>query len=91
MAEGVTVEELGGPLQNRDETTQYAEEDVTGDARNASLRSRLAPGKRAKLAKEADNGHEQATERNRSKAVGERALEGTSGGVLGEVVRAKVP
>lgn len=91
MAEGVAIEELGGPLEQPDETAQDAENGVADGARDSALLASLAPHNRTDMSQKLDDRDNQASETDRTKAVCEGPLGGTTRRVLGEVVRAKIP
>jgi hypothetical protein len=88
VAESVAVEELDSPLQKTQQAADTAEQGVPD---NASICSLLVASGVADLTKKLDNSNQQATQSNGTKAVCQGALGGGAGGILGEVVRVKVP
>ena len=88
MAESVAVEELDSPFQKTEQAADAAEQSVTN---HASIRCLLVASSIANLAKELDNGNQQTTQSDGAEAVCQGALGGSSSGILGEVVRVKVP
>lgn len=88
---GISVDELNSPLNHSQQALEDAEKGHANEATNAAIVGRLLLSNRAELAQELDNGDNQAAEGNGAEAVGECALGGAAGGVLGEVVNSKVP
>lgn len=88
VTEGVSVEEIDGPLQHAENTSKNTEYNI---AKDVSLRRPLTSSYRAQVSQELNNGDKQASQANGSKAVCKCALGGATGGVLGEVVGAEVP
>lgn len=88
MTEGVAVDELDSPLQKTQQAADTAEDGVSDKASVCAL---LIASGVANLTKELDNGNQQATQSNGTKAVCQGALGRGTGGILGKVVRVKVP
>lgn len=91
MGKGVAVDELDGPFEDGDDAAQETKDDDANHAADAAVLGRRLAGDGAQLAQELDDGDNEAAEGDGAEGVGEGALEGAAGGVLGEVVRAEVP
>ena len=88
VAEGVAVDELHGPFEDANETAENAEADL---ANEVSIAGCLVAGHGAELAQELDDGHNEGSEGDAAKAVGQSTTSGTARGSLGRVVWSKVP
>lgn len=88
MTESVAVEKLDSPFQEAQQAADTAEQSVS---EHTSICSLLIASGIANLAKELDNGNQQATQSNGTEAVCQGTLGRGASGILGEVVRVEVP
>lgn len=88
VAEGVSVEEGDGPVQQANQTAQDAKQDV---ADHVAVRGSLGASHGAEMPHEVDDGDDQATEADGAEAVRQSSLERNTRGAAGEVVDAEVP
>lgn len=88
MREGITVDELDGPIQNTDQAPKDAEH---YGADNITVTGRILLCDRAKLAKAVDDGYQQAAKADTSKAVGKSASKRATSDLCWIVVDVEVP
>jgi hypothetical protein len=88
VAKGISVQELDSPFQQGQDTAKTAEDDISNDV---TLLRLLVSRDLDNLSDELNNRDKQASQADGSEAVGESALGGAAGGVLGKVVWAEVP
>ena len=82
------VDELDNPVQNSNKTLENAKRDVGS---NVSRVCFLLSCNTACLSEHVDECDNQASKTDTSEAVGQRAAGGSSGNVLGRVMRTEVP
>jgi hypothetical protein len=89
VGEGVTVQELNRPVQNADQALQTAQE---YDSNDISILGRTLSSRRANLAQELDDSHDETSKTDAAEAVCKGSLERPSGRAFRKVVVAhKVP
>lgn len=82
------VDELYNPVQDSNKTLENAKRDVGGDVSRICF---LLSCNTACLSEHIDECNNQASKTDTSETVGQRATGGSSGNVLGRVVRTEVP
>lgn len=91
MTEGVAVEELSKPVKEADQASQNTEHRVPNSTADPAFLGRLSPCNRAEMPHKLDDGENQASEADRTKAVGKCPAGGTTRRLLREIMRAEIP
>lgn len=87
----VLIEELHEPLNQAEQTSNDAENNVANHAEYATLIRSRAPGCVTDKTEELNDGDNETAKADGAEAVGQSAFRGGAGSVLGEVVDAEVP